>query len=160
MDFQPLNKKAMGCMYTATALSTIIVMGIITAVLYYFSLFSYTWIKTIYLIVLVFSILNVLISPFFRYQRYRYAMDEECIHIREGFLWREENIVPIERLHKISLEQGPIDRIFHLTKVLVTTAGGDVTIRFLEYDMAQHIADSLKHKINQIAQEEHYETDH
>ena len=41
--------------------------------------------------------------------------------------------------------------IFGLSKVIVTTAGGDITIRFLEDDKAEFIADSLKNKINKIA---------
>lgn len=49
------------------------------------------------------------------------------------------------------MNQGPIDRIYGLTKVVVTTAGGEVTIRFLEYSKAQQIADRLKVKINEFA---------
>lgn len=63
----------------------------------------------------------------------------------------QEHIVPIERLHQITMAQGPIDRVFGLTKVIVTTAGGEVTIRFLEYEKAQQIAEALKKKINQVA---------
>ena len=55
------------------------------------------------------------------------------------------------------MAQGPIDRIFGLTKVIVTTAGGEVTIRFLEYEKAQQITESLKKKINQIAQSQRLE---
>lgn len=39
--------------------------------------------------------------------------------------------MPIERLHKLEISKGPIDQIFHVAKVTVTTAG-DVTLRFLE----------------------------
>ena len=63
----------------------------------------------------------------------------------------EEHLVPINRLHQIAISQGPIDRIYGLTKVVVTTAGGEVTIRFLETQKAQDIADTLKIKINQLA---------
>lgn len=63
----------------------------------------------------------------------------------------ERNIVPIERLHKISIKKGPIDRMFNLSKVIVTTAGGDVTIRFLEDKKSNLISNSLKDKINKIA---------
>lgn len=59
--------------------------------------------------------------------------------------------MPIERLHKISVERGSIDRIFGLGKVIVTTAGGDVTIRYLELEKAERIAEALKHRINAVA---------
>lgn len=40
--------------------------------------------------------------------------------------------------------------IFGLSKVIVTTAGGDINISFLEDDKADFIAESLKNKINEI----------
>ena len=62
-----------------------------------------------------------------------------------------ETIVPIERLQKLSLETGPFDRMFGLTRVKLTTAGGDVDIRYLEIEKAEVIAESLKNKINKYA---------
>lgn len=157
MEFQTLNKKALSCMYTATLFGIAIVAAILTFIMYYFSLFSYPILLGIYAFLLVILAIDGIFSPPFRYRRYRYAIDEECIDIKEGYLWLEEHIVPIERLHQIAMAQGPIDRIFGLTKVIVTTAGGEVTIRFLEYEKAQLIAESLKKKINQIAQSERLE---
>ena len=92
-----------------------------------------------------------LIEPFVRYERYRYRFTDEEIDIREGFLFVERNVVPIERLHKISMLSGPLDRIFGLAKVIVTTAGGDVTIRFLNVEKAEEIVDNLKRRINSYA---------
>lgn len=159
MEFQSLHKKAMGCMYAAAFLGIFTVGIILTFLMYYFSLFSEPILTVIYLVLSALLILYGIFAPPFRYLRYRYAIDEECIDIQEGFLWLEEHIVPIERLHQIALSQGPIDRMFGLTKVIVTTAGGEVTIRFLEYEKASSLTESLKKKINQIAlseREEHH----
>lgn len=156
MNFKQLPKKALYCMYTTTAITTVIIIAIITAILHFFSLFSKPVIPVIFGIILALSLADCLISPFFRYRRYRYAIDEECIYVKEGFLWMTETIVPLERLHKISMSQGPMDRFFGLTKVVVTTAGGDATISFLAYESALSITDALKKKINAIALEENY----
>lgn len=156
MELKKLSKKAMYCMYTATFVTTFITMAIVAAILYFTPLSDYSIVKIIFLIVLGLSVADCLINPFFRYRRYRYRIDEECIYIREGFMWVTETIVPLERLHKIELAQGPIDRSFGLTKVNVTTAGGDATLRFLDYELAQTITDSLKKKINAIAREENH----
>ncbi len=154
MTFQTLNKKALGCMYAAALLGTGVTAAILTVVMFYFSLFSYPILSAVYFFFLAVLAADGICSPPFRYRRYRYAIDEECIDVREGYLWVEEHIVPMERLHQITMAQGPIDRMFGLTKVIVTTAGGEVTIRFLEYEKAQLISESLKKKINQIAMEE------
>ena len=50
--------------------------------------------------------------------------------------------------------KGPIDRAFGLAKVVVTTAGGDVTVRFMEDEKANQIAESLKNRINEISLDE------
>ena len=44
--------------------------------------------------------------------------------------------------------------MFGVGKVQVTTAGGDVTIRFLEKEKAEAIAESLMKRVNRIAVEQ------
>lgn len=73
-------------------------------------------------------------------------------------MFQHRDIVPIERLHKVALESGPIDRIFGLSKVIVTTAGGDVVIHFIEEQEAEKIVDKLKARINQYAIESREES--
>ena len=88
--------------------------------------------KWICLALAILTLFDMLISPYFRYHRYLYSIMKECIDIREGYLFIKRQIVPIERIHKLQTVNAPIDQIFHVAKVIVTTAGGDVTIRFLE----------------------------
>ena len=71
--------------------------------------------------------------------------------VKEGFIFITRDIVPIERLHKVAMQSGPLDRMFGLSKVIVTTAGGDVTIRFLENKKAEDIVETLKQRINSYA---------
>ena len=55
------------------------------------------------------------------------------------------------------LFRSPIDQIFKVAKVVVTTAGGDVTIRFLDEEKAEQIAESLRNRINEIVTEQREE---
>ena len=104
---------------------------------------------------LVLAAVCIIIIPRIRYERYRYIIDSSNIRVREGILWIKETIIPMERLHKIQVSQGPVDRMFKLSSVRVTTAGGDGMIKFLADDEAALIVEHLKDKINQIAAEEH-----
>ena len=132
-------------MYVATALASVIALAVIGAV-------NWLWIfpkdmdmlKAVSLALMILILFDALASPYFRYHRYRYSINEECIDIKEGYLFVKRNIVPIERLHK------PIDQMFKVAKVVVTTAGGDVTIRFLEEEKAEQIAENLRGRINEI----------
>lgn len=46
----------------------------------------------------VLAVVYIIASPALRYARYRYCIDEEAIRVIEGFIWVQEQIVPIERL--------------------------------------------------------------
>lgn len=75
----------------------------------------------------------------------------------EGYLFVKRNIVPIERLHKLQTKKGPIDQIFKVAKMVVTTGGGDVTLSFLEEEKAEQLAQSLRKRINEIVAEQREE---
>ena len=151
MKYEKLSKRALGCMYVATALASVIALAVIGAV-------NWLWIfpkdmdmlKAVSLALMILILFDALASPYFRYHRYRYSINEECIDIKEGYLFVKRNIVPIERLHKLQTWKGPIDQMFKVAKVVVTTAGGDVTIRFLEEEKAEQIAENLRGRINEI----------
>jgi uncharacterized protein len=151
MKYEKLSKRALGCMYVATALASVIALAVIDAV-------NWLWIfpkdmdmlKAVSLALVILTLFDALASPYFRYHRYRYSINEECIDIKEGYLFVKRNIVPIERLHKLQTLKGPIDQMFKVAKVVVTTAGGDVTIRFLEEEKAEQIAENLRGRINEI----------
>ena len=151
MKHGKISKNAIGCMFVATLVQVLILSSILLVIYLIFKNSLPDIIKMIMLAIVVLDIIYLIISPNIRYKRYRYSITEESIDVKEGFLFIQRSIVPIERLHKIVIEKGPIDRIFKLGKVIVTTAGGDVVIRFLEDDKSEFIANSLKKKINEIA---------
>lgn len=154
-EYRKLPARALQCMYTADFIVGLIVLAIIGAV-------NYFWLfpkeiavgKWVSLALTVLTLADVLISPYFRYHRYRYSINEEYIDVIEGYLFVKRQIVPIERIHKLQTEKGPIDQFFHLAKVIVTTGGGEVTLSFLEVERAEQVADSLRKRINRIVQEQ------
>lgn len=150
--YEKLSKRALYCMYVAGVITGVIVLAVLAAV-------GGFWIfpqditvgKWILLILAALTLLDVLVSPYFRYHRYRYSINEECIDVIEGYLFVKRNIVPIERLHKLQTKKGPIDQMFKVAKMVVTTGGGDVTLSFLEEEKAEQLAESLQKRINEIA---------
>ncbi len=152
---EKLSKRALGCMYVATALGSAIgIIAIIVANVMWLGPKDIQIGKMISIAAVVLLLLHTLISPYFRFHRYRYQITEEFIDVREGYIFVERNLVPLERLHKMQTNKGPIDRMFKVAKVTVTTAGGDVTLRFLDEEKAEYIAESLSKRINQIVVEQ------
>ena len=156
--YERLNRKAIGCIFINAIITFIILclflsIGWIAADQYIEGTLKII-IRIAIIVLLIVDLLVVISSPKIRYLRYKYLINDEKIDIIEGFIFVQRNIVPIKRIHKISIKQGPIDKIFKLAKVEVTTAGGDVTIRFLEEDKAEKIAENLKKEVNIIVQNE------
>lgn len=153
IDYVKLEKSAKRCMRISAmaVLATIFLpITVLTLILLDLNAVGITILALVWAI----AIAYVIAVPHVRYERYRYCIDEEAIRVRQGFIWITEQIVPIERLHKIRVSQGPVDRIFKISKVCVTTAGGDVTIKFLKDERAAEVAEALKKKINDIAAKE------
>ena len=152
--YEKLSKKALKNMYIAAIIAA--ALGLIADGAFVVLLFipdGMTIANVIAGVLAIFIIIWTIVSPVFRYHRYRYKIDEESIDIVEGYFYTQRNIVPIERIHKIQILRGPIDKMCGVAKVNVTTAGGDVTIRFLEVEKAEAIVESLKNRINDIARE-------
>lgn len=161
MNFEKLNIKALYCMYAVTSISCIIISAVSLGIFFaikngIIDLGSTAghWAQIICIAVFLLELAETLISPFFRYNRYQYSLTNEEVQVKQGYIFSEHTIVPISRLHKINIEAGPIDRMFGLASVEITTAGGDITIKFLERQKAEQISENLKNRINTIVKEE------
>lgn len=155
MGYEKLSKQALKCMYTVAAVWNLIAFAIIGAINWLWLIPSDITIgKIISVILMIVLLINLIFGPYFRYNRYRYSINEECIDISEGYLFVERTIVPIERLHKLQTQKGPIARAFHVEDVVVTTAGGDVKINCLDEEKAETIAENLRKRINEIVKEQ------
>jgi membrane protein YdbS with pleckstrin-like domain len=153
MNYEKLSKKAIGSMYAATLIGTSIIVITLSVLLLIIIPKDLIIVRYIVWGVIAMSIINFLIGPPVRYNRYRYLINEECIDVKEGFIFIERQIVPIERLLNIEISKGPVNRLFGLAVVKVTTAGSTVPIKYLEDKKADFIVESLQKRINAVALE-------
>lgn len=158
MEYKTLNKKAIGCMRLNSIMWSVILA--VSAIVTFVIISSNDDIKistAVYISLAVFAIIIVIydiVAPIIRYKRYRYCIDDEMFVVVEGLWFITKSIAPIERIHQIEVSRGPIDRMFGLGKVLITTAGGVVSIKFLENELTEEIADKLKNRINNIVKDQ------
>ena len=138
-----LPRSALGCMLSANA-AGILILGGVLAALGYFVQEIPSWLKLPAEVVFVLYCAWVLISSLIRYNSYGYSIQPDKLLVREGLIFTKTDMVPVERIHQITVKSGPIERLYGLSKVIVTTAGGEVTIRFLKEETAWEIADSLQ----------------
>lgn len=69
------------------------------------------------------SLLFGFIRPRFVYNNSSFAFGNEDIRFRTGFLFIKEILVPFSRIQHLDIRQGPIERYFDLSTLIVHTAG-------------------------------------
>ena len=73
------------------------------------------------ILVSIFIVYNIWIFMYF--PRYRYALGDEGILINRGVWWKYRRTIPYARIQHISVDQGPIEQMFHIYRVNSYTAG-------------------------------------
>jgi uncharacterized protein len=79
---------------------------------------------SIALLLLVLLIVQVGIWPPLSYDRFRYAVRERDLWVARGVLFRQHSVIPHARIQHVDTRQGPLERIFGLSRLLVYTASG------------------------------------
>lgn len=100
--------------------------------------------------IILLALLDIVLFPKIRYNRYKYLITEEKIEVKKGLFLITTSIIQIKRVQKIELSNGPIDRIFNLSNVNIYTAAGTVDIKFLNDDEAKNISE----KVNALLKKE------
>jgi len=90
-------------------------------------------------------VLFVGVVPLWRYRVHRWDIDPKAVYTRTGWLVQEHRIAPISRVQTVDTERGPLDQLFGLANVTVTTASsaGAVRIVALDSDVADRIVAQL-----------------
>ncbi len=152
LDYKRVDPKAKNVMRVSSAIGSglLIIACIIAAVILVVSDTVAKIILIIPALIAVLAIIDIIVVPEIRYRRYKYYLDDEMLVVEEGLWFITRSIAPIERIHQIEVKRGPVDRMFNMGNVIVTTAGGVVKIAFLEDAVADEIAARLNTRINSI----------
>ena len=90
-------------------------------------------------------VLFVVVVPMWRYRVHRWDLDPTAAYTRSGWLVQERRIAPISRVQTVDTYRGPLDRLFGLTNVTVTTASSAGAVRIVALDdpVAQQVVARL-----------------
>lgn len=93
---------------------------------------------------LVLAAVHLVLMPQWRYRVHRWEATETAVYTQSGWFSQERRIAPISRVQTVDSERGPIEQLFKLANVTVTTASaaGPIKIDGLAVEVAdQLIAD-------------------
>ena len=77
-------------------------------------------------------------------------ISDDRVDVRSGIFFLRHKVIPIERIHQVEVVSGPVNRLFDLADVRITTAGGTANIEYLEREEAERIADELNATVDGI----------
>jgi membrane protein YdbS with pleckstrin-like domain len=85
------------------------------------------------------------VMPIWRYRVHRWEITPDVVYTQSGWFNRERRIAPVSRIQTVDTQRGPIEQLFGLSNVTVTTASarGPVHIHGLDNDTAQRLAAEL-----------------
>lgn len=96
------------------------------------------------------AIFMIISFPARRMQRWGYKIGEGQLRVARGWLFRTDTIVPFVRVQHIDVGQGPVERWFGLSHLIVHTSGthnSTVTLPGLPADLAAAMRETIRRHI-------------
>ncbi|MFD7749316.1 PH domain-containing protein [Streptomyces sp. NPDC059698] len=83
--------------------------------------------------------------PLWWFRTHRWEVTEDAVYVRTGFFRQEWRIAPMSRIQTVDTVRGPLEQLFRLATVTVTTASakGAVRIAGLDHEVAAELARRL-----------------
>jgi membrane protein YdbS with pleckstrin-like domain len=103
------------------------------------------WLLLPAVVIAVPGLLVSVFLPLWWYRVHRWEVTDSAVYVRTGFLWQEWRIAPMSRIQTVDTVRGPLQQVFGLASVVVTTASakGAVRIEGLDHEVAAELAEQL-----------------
>lgn len=88
---------------------------------------------------------HLAVMPRWRFRVHRWEATPHAVYTQAGWFSQQRRIAPISRIQTVDTERGPLEQLFGLSNVTVTTASaaGPLKIHGLDRDTAQQLVDEL-----------------
>ena len=79
---------------------------------------------------------HLIVMPRWRYRVHRWEVTSTAVYTQSGWLVQERRIAPLSRVQTVDTERGPLEQLFRLANVTVTTASAAGPLRIHGLDAA------------------------
>jgi membrane protein YdbS with pleckstrin-like domain len=109
-----------------------------------------TWLHvTVAGVTVVLMVVHIGVVPVWRYRVHRWEIGPQAVYTRTGWLMQQRRIAPISRVQTVDTYRGPMDRLFGLANVTVTTASSAGAVHIVALD--NEVADQVVAQLTDIA---------
>ena len=100
---------------------------------------------------LVLALVHLVVMPQWRYRVHRWEATDTAVYTQTGWLSQERRIAPISRVQTVDSERGPLEQLFKLANVTVTTASaaGPIKIEGLAARDADRLVADLTARVGE-----------
>lgn len=141
-----LNERAVGwwraqwLLLTLAPVAVLAVLGALIAP-------ARTWLLVPAAVLAVLGLVCAVVMPIWWFRVHRWEVTDEAVYVRTGYFRQEWRIAPMSRIQTVDTVRGPLEQLFKLSTVIVTTASskGAVRIEGLGHELAAELAERLTH---------------
>jgi membrane protein YdbS with pleckstrin-like domain len=103
------------------------------------------WLAGATVVVAGLGLAYVLVMPRWRFRVHRWEATDDAVYTSAGWINQEWRVAPMSRIQTVDLERGPLQQLFRLATVTVTTASaaGALQLAGLDHDLAVDLVAQL-----------------
>jgi membrane protein YdbS with pleckstrin-like domain len=91
---------------------------------------------------------HLTVMPRWRYRVHRWEITDNAVYTQSGWLSQERRIAPISRVQTVDTERGPLEQLFKLANVTVTTASAAGPLRI--HGLDRTVADDMVAHLTEV----------
>jgi len=99
-------------------------------------------------VTLLFASAHLIVMPRWRYRVHRWEVTDNAVYTQSGWLSQERRIAPLSRVQTVDTDRGPLEQLFRLANVTVTTASAAGPLRI--HGLDRTTADSLVAQLTEV----------
>ncbi|WP_331279893.1 PH domain-containing protein [Streptosporangium roseum] len=103
------------------------------------------WLLLPALVIAVPGVVYALVMPRWRFRVHRWETTDDAVYAASGWIWQKWRVAPMSRIQTVDTVRGPLQQIFGLAGVTVTTASaaGAIKINGLDRTLAADLVERL-----------------
>lgn len=104
-----------------------------------------SWLVLAAVVVAVLGLAYILVMPRWRFRVHRWETTDEAVYTSAGWISQEWRVAPMSRIQTVDTERGPLQQLFGLATVTVTTASAAGALRLdgLDHALASDLVEQL-----------------
>ena len=111
------------------------------------------WLVAVLVATVILGACYALVMPRWRYRVHRWEVDQQAVYTLSGWLWLQWRVAPVSRIQTIDTARSPLQRLFGVASVTVTTASSAGPVRIEGLDAAE--AAQLARRLTEVTQRDH-----